>query len=43
MIDYLGLMKHMPEILAVTAILGLLFGIPTLLREKKERDKNVRS
>ena len=43
MIDYLGLMKHMPEILAVTAILGLLFGVSTLLKKKKERDKNVRS
>ncbi len=43
MIDHTDLMEHLPEIMAVTAILVLLFGVPTLLKTKKGRDKNVRS
>jgi hypothetical protein len=45
-IDYSALTEHLPVILAVTAILGLLFGVPylltkTLLRSEKERDEDV--
>ena len=46
MIDYLALMEHLPVILAVTAVLALLIGVPylltqTLLKCEKERDDDV--
>ena len=48
MIDYAALMKHLPVILVVTAVLALLIGVPyllttMLLRSQKERDSDVRS
>ena len=46
MIDYMALTEHLPVILAVTAALALLIGVPylltkTLMKCEKERDDDV--
>ena len=40
MIDYFALMQHLPLILVMTAICGLLFGVPYLIQKMLHKNES---